>query len=180
MTTLGLCTHFSQADEWAFDYALALAKKRGWKMNICHWLYSPYQFRRDMVKDVLMGDEEIQQVTPQLLTRLELRLREYYEPKLGDFTEVAFKLCEGQYQIELVRCFRKNLLDLVVMGYPPSNDADVQDQSVEEFAIKTACPILLVGRDGPGTYLLNPQMVPLLDQLELPEGSWQVLEPVTS
>lgn len=178
MTTIGLCTHFSETDEWAFEYALKLAKKQAWQLNICHWLYSPYLLRRDQIQDVLVGDEEVHTVTPDLLNTLELRLREYFDPKLGDFTDVAFKLCEGQYQVELVRCFRKNLLDLVVMGYPSESDSDTIEQPIEEFALKCACPILLVGRDGPQTFLLNPTIIPMLDQLDLPEGSWQVLEPV--
>lgn len=28
MTTIGLCTHFSETDEWAFEYALKLAKNK--------------------------------------------------------------------------------------------------------------------------------------------------------
>ncbi len=59
-----------------------------------------------------MKAENLQPITPKLLTQLELELRQTYEPKLGDFTDVAFKLCEGMYQVELTRCFRQNLLDL--------------------------------------------------------------------
>jgi len=178
MTTLGLCTHFSQADEYAFEYALGLVQERGWQLNICHWLHSPYHFRRDMVQDDLFGMGELRQLTPELLVKLELRLREYYEPRLGDFTDVAFKLCEGQYQVELVRCFRKHLLDLVVMGYPPVNSDDPGEQPIELFAARAHCPLILVGRDGPGTFLLNPYTRPWLDQLGLEEGSWHTLEPV--
>ena len=117
MKKIGLCTRFSQADEWAFDFALALARRQKWQLVICHWLNSPYNLRRDMVYASLGETEAPQAISPELLTQLELELRQKFEPKLGDFTDVAFKLCEGMYQVELTRCFRQNLLDLVVIGH---------------------------------------------------------------
>jgi len=179
MKTVGLCTHFSQTDEWAFDFAFKLAKTLGNQLNICHWLISPYTIRRDIVYDDLFGTTETVSVTPKLLNRLELQLREYYEPKLGDFTDVAFKLCEGAYQVELVRCFRQNLLDLVVMGYQlPLQEAPAEERSLEDFAASIDYPIVIVGLDGPESFLLNKKAFEILDLLDLPEGSWKVIEPV--
>jgi hypothetical protein len=177
MKTVGLCTHFTQADEWAFDYAFRLVRSRGLQLQICHWLGSPYRIRRDIVYNHdLFEPAGTQAVTPELLTRLELRLREVYEPKLGDFTDVAFKLCEGAYQVELIRCFRSHLLDLVVMGYQlPAEGAG--DRPVEEFAAPLAYPLVVVGLDGPESFLVNAAAAEMLDQLELPEGSWKVLQP---
>ncbi len=179
MTTLGLCTNFTQTDEWAFEYALRLVRKHGWQLNICHWLNSPYTLRRDVVPDDLFDSTRLQIVTPALLARLELQLREYYEPKLEDFTDVAFKLCEGQYQVELIRCMRNHLLDLVVMGYNPNVDRAFESgQPQEIFAASIPYPIVLVGKSGPQSYLLNPHAQEWLDQLELPEGSWMLLEAI--
>lgn len=178
MTTLGLCTNFTQTDEWAFEYALQLARKRGWQLNICHWLNSPYTLRRDVVPDDLFDLTRLQTVTPALLTRLELQLRQYFDPKLGDFTDVAFKLCEGQYQVELVRCLRSHLLDLVVMGYRSVDEGNFENwQPLEVFAANLPYPIVLVGQDGPQSFLLNAQAQEWLDQLDLPQGSWMLLQP---
>jgi hypothetical protein len=178
MKSVGLCTHFMQTDEWAFDYALKLAQTRGARLNICHWLESPYKIRRDIVYADLFQPTETVNVTPELLNRLELQLREYYEPRLGDFTEVAFKLCEGAYQVELVRCFRQHLLDLVVMGYQfPSEQALPEEPPMEEFAAAIQYPIVLVGLDGPGNFLLNQRAFDMLDRLALEEGSWRLIQP---
>lgn len=178
MTNLGLCTHFTQTDEWAFNYAFRLSRVRGWQMIICHWLRSPYMLRRDLVQGDLFQNGEPLPVTQRLLNKLELQLREYYDPKLGDFTNVAFKLCEGQYQIELVRCFRKNLLDVVVMGYqPPGEMYESGTQPLEEFAQRLAHPLIIVGRDGSESFLLNPKAVKWLDQLDLEGVSWEMLHP---
>lgn len=177
MITLGLCTHFTQTDEWAFEYAFRLARARGWQLNICHWLHSPYLFRRDYVQNDLFQPDETLPVNPELLNKLELQLREYYDPRLGDFTNAAFKLCEGQYQVELVRCLRKNLLNLVVMGYQPAgDDQDEVVQSMEGLAHKLPYPLIIVGRDGPEHYLLNLKAMEWLDKLDLKEGTWEIIQ----
>jgi hypothetical protein len=140
-------------------------------------LESPYQIRRDIVFDDLFTPHETVPVTPQLLNRFELQLRQYYEPKLGDFTDIGFKLCEGAYQVELLRCFREHLLDLVVMGFQePDSATSSIEQPVELFAAKLEYPLIIVGVDGPNSFILNAKAFDLLDQLALPEGSWQVLE----
>lgn len=177
MKTIGLCTHFTQTDEWAFDYAFNLARWQSLQLSICHWLESPYKIRRDIVYDDLFEPTGTQPISSGLLNRLELQLREYYEPKLGDFTNVAFKLCEGAYQVELIRCFRQNLLDLVVMGYQlPPEDPHAGERPLEEFAASLQYPLVIVGLDGPESFLINHKALDMLDQLELPEGSWKVLQ----
>jgi hypothetical protein len=178
MKTIGLCTHFTQTDEWAFDYAFNLARSRAWQLTICHWLQSPYTIRRDIVYDNLFKPTGTVTVTPELLNKLELQLREYYEPKLGDFTDVAFKLCEGAYQVELIRCFRQSLLDLVVMGYQvPPEESSTGRRPLEVFAASLQYPVVIVGLDGPESFLINPTAFEMLDHLALPEGSWKVIEP---
>ena len=179
MKKIGLCTHFSQTDEWAFDFALKLVNRQRWQLTICHWLNSPYSLRRDMVFTTLRETGELQPITPKLLTQLELELRQIYEPKLGDFTDVAFKLCEGMYQVELTRCFRQNLLDLVVIGYQHFDEQMVSgEQPLEEFAAHLNYPLLIVGPDEPHLYMLNQAAQSWLDELQLPEGSWQAIESV--
>lgn len=176
MKSIGLCTHFSQTDEWAFNFALDLARKHEWQLTICHWLDSPYNLRRDMVYPSLQQDGEPQPATPELLTQLELELRQHFEPKLGDFTDVAFKLCEGMYQVELSRCFRQNLLDLVVLGYPSNDLAASSEQPLEEFAAHLNYPLVIVGPDKSDRFLLNQAAQTWLDDLQLPDGSWTAVE----
>ena len=179
MKNIGLCTHFSQSDEWAFHFALELVLKNDWQLTICHWLNSPYSLRRDMVYPSLLDqDEEPQPITPKLLTQLDLELRQYYEGKLGEFSNVAFKLCEGMYQIELTRCFRQNLLDLVVIGYQQDDPLPASEQPLAEFAANLPHPLVIVGPDEPDRFLLNQASQNWLDEMHLPEGSWQVIEPL--
>ena len=175
MKKIGLCTHFSESDEWAFNFALDLVRKQGWQLTICHWLNSPYSLRRDMVYPTLREGGEPQPITLELLTKLELELRQYFEPKLGDFTDVAFKLCEGMYQVELARCFRQNLLDMVVLGYPQADPETSNEQPLEEFAAHLNYPLVIVGPE-PDHFMLNQAAQSWLDEMHLPEGSWSIIE----
>lgn len=180
MHKIGLCTHFSQTDDWAFDFALDLVRRRDWQLTICHWLDSPYLFRRDMVYPTLRQLGEPENITPALLTQFELELRQYFDPRLGDFTNVAFKLCEGLYQVELIRCFRQKLLDLVVIGAMPDEHLEPGEQSLVTFAARLPYPMVIVGPQSPDQFLLNKPTEAWLDDLSLPVGSWQGLsfEPV--
>ncbi len=49
MNGVGLCAIFSKQGDWAFDYALQLARHHKTKLNIFHFLESPYMLRRDVV-----------------------------------------------------------------------------------------------------------------------------------
>ena len=178
MKKIGLCTHFSQTDEWAFDFAFQLVRRQSWQLTICHWLNSPYSLRRDLVYPTLHEGGEPQPITSELLTQLELELRQTYEPKLGDFTDVAFKLCEGMYQVELTRCFRQNLLDLVAVGYQHFNEQMVSgEQPLEIFATHLNYPLVIVGPES-DHFMLNQAAQSWLNDLQLPEGSWQAVESV--
>ncbi len=170
MKKIGFCTHFSKTDEWAFAFALGLARQHNWQLTICHWLNSPYRLRRDMVYPTLEQTGEPESITPKLLTQLELELRQYYEPKLGDFTDVAFKLCEGMYQVELMRCFRQNLLDLVIIGYMPDEELGAGEESLEVFASHLAYPMVIVGPDSPDQIQTNKAAEGWLDILQVPTG----------
>jgi hypothetical protein len=176
MKTIGFCTHFSETDAWALEFALDLARNHDWQLTICHWLNSPYNLRRDMVYTSLQEQNELRPVTPQLLTQLELQLRQYYDGFLGNFTQVAFKLCEGMYQVELTRCLRQNLLDLIVMGYQaPEELANSGEQPLEEFALHLPYPLILAGPEGPRQFRLNGAAQILVGELALPEGSWTAI-----
>jgi hypothetical protein len=176
MKTIGLCTHFSQSDDWALEYALRLARRHRWQLTVCHWLASPYKVRRDMVYADLFKLDQVARITPAILNQLDLQLREYYEPRLGDWTDVAFKICEGAYQVELLRCFRQHRLDLVVMGYQlPAEDQPANEQPLAEFVVGMHYPMIVVGMDGPDTFRLNHKALDMFDDLDLPEGRWQVL-----
>lgn len=176
MKSIGICTQFTQSDDWAFDLGLQMARLGAHKLVICHWLQSPYRLRRDIVNDDLFSPNGTVAITPALRTRFEYQLRECFEERLGDFTEVAFKLCEGQYQVELARCFRQHLLDNVLMGYQPeANDMPGGVLPQAEFAASFQHPVVLVGVDGEKSFWLNPQAADEVEVYIYPED-WRRVE----
>jgi hypothetical protein len=79
--------------------------------------------------------------------------------------------------VELVRSFRKNLLDLVVMGYQTGEEDVLSGRSsLLSFARKLSYPLVIVGKDGPGNFLLNSKALDWLQALQLAQDSWQVIE----
>jgi hypothetical protein len=116
MKGIGLCAVFSRQGDWAFDYALTLARHHKTKLNVFHFLESPYTLRRDVVF-VDEEKKETARVTPELISKKDKEFREKYDERLGDFVEVGFRLCEGNDEFELRRCFRKGDYEVLVIGY---------------------------------------------------------------
>jgi hypothetical protein len=51
------------------------------------------------------------------------------------------------------------------------------EQTLEEFAMQLPYPMIIVGPDNVNQFMLNQAAQGWLDELELPEGSWQLIEP---
>ena len=172
MQTVGFCTHFTETCEQAFDYALSLCQDKGRTLSICHWLESPYMMRRD---EIYAGPDkkETVPVTEELLVAREHELREHYDHKLGDLLDVKFRLCEGDHQVELVRCLRRHDIDMVVMGYQSRHTGG---RTQEEFARRLNYPMVIVGHEGEQSYLINQQAVAIVDELDLPNGQWRAID----
>ena len=94
MQGIGYCAIFSKQGDWAFDYALSLARQHKAKLNIFHFLESPYTLRRDVVF-VDAKKETTAVVTPELVAEKDKELRLQYDDRLGDYVDVGFRLCEG-------------------------------------------------------------------------------------
>lgn len=180
MKSIGICTQFNQSDDWAFDLGLQMARLGDHKLVICHWLKSPYRLRRDIVQNDLFSPTGTVVITPALRNQFEYQLRECFDERLGNFTNVAFKLCEGQYQVELSRCFHQHLLDLVLMGQETeSQEPSGGVRTQMEFAASFEHPIILVGIDGPNSYWLNSYADQVIAQYRLPSGWRRVEMPAT-
>ena len=174
MKAIGLCSHYSRQGDWAFHYALTLARAHDIQLNIFHWLDSPFRFRRDFV---YADDkkEELVRVTDELIAKKELELREFYDSWLGDFVKVGFRLCEGNEGAELHRCLHRKEYDVLVVGYPEQR-TDFGGEPIEKFASQFRTPVIMVGPDKPNSYHLNQRAVEILDQLGIKEEDWTLIE----
>jgi len=174
MQGVGLCAIFSRQGDWAFDYALALARKHKTRLNIFQFLESPYAIRRDVVF-VDAEKKETGVVTPDLVVKKDRELRENYDDRLGDYTDVGFRLCEGSNEWELKKCFKRGEYEVLIIGYQGKGADFGGTTTIEEFAKRFHGPLVLVGPDAPDHFVLNGKAKEILDQLELPAGKWELL-----
>lgn len=171
---VGLCAIFSREGDWAFDYALSLARQSQTRLNIFHFLESPYQLRRDMVF-VDAERKELAPVTPALLAKRDKELRESLDERLDDYADVGFRLCEGNDEFELRRCFRKGDYEVLVIGYQGKGAPFGGTTTIDEFAATFRAPVVLVGPESADSYYINEPARRRLADLLLPDGKWTVL-----
>ena len=174
MQGVGLCAIFSRQGDWAFDFALSLARKHHTKLNIFHFLESPYMIRRDVVF-VDADKKKTAPVTPELIAEKDKELRFKYDDRLSDYTDVGFRLCEGNDEWELKKCFKRGEYDVLVIGYQEKGANFGGNATIEEFASRFHGPLILVGPDAPDHFFLNEKAKALLGELEIPEGKWELL-----
>ncbi|MBI5571329.1 MAG: universal stress protein [Desulfomonile tiedjei] len=171
MQGIGLCAIFSQQGDWAFDYALWLARKQRTRLFIFHFLDSPYALRRDVVF-VDEQREQVTQVTPDLIAEKDKELRLTYDDRLGGYVDVGFRLCEGSTERELKRCFRRGEYDVLVLAYENQGALFAGNASIEKFASRFRGPVVLVGPDRPDRYFLNREAQEMVRRLNIPPDKW--------
>lgn len=175
MKGIGLCAIFSQQGDWAFDYALNLARHHRTQLNVFHFLESPYILRRDVVF-VDADKKETTKVTPDFIAKKDKEMREFYDPRLGDYVEVGFRLCEGNDEFELRKCFKRGEYEVLVIGYNGKRAAFGGTTTIEEFSAKFKGPVVLVGPDASDSFFINKPAENLLGELLIPAEKWKPIE----
>ena len=175
MNGIGLCAIFARQGDWAFDYALSLARHHKTKLNIFHFLDSPYTLRRDVVF-VDAEKTKTAQVTPDLIAKKDKEMREMFDERLGDYVEVGFRLCEGNDEFELRKCFKKGDYEVLVIGYKEKGAAFGGTTTIEEFTAKFKGPIVLIGPDSADSFYINENARKRLDDLLIPNGNWKLID----
>jgi hypothetical protein len=169
MNSVGFCAHYSKQGDWAFDFALELARRNALQLNVFHFLADPYD----------PGDRTGEGLSPegrrQLIIDRERELRLYYDARLGDYLEAGFRVCEDRQWVELHRCLAKREFQILVLGHP-GHDAKFAGKSLEAFAHSFVCPVVLVGPDSPTQYHLNSPARLLADRLGLGKKQWRLVE----
>jgi hypothetical protein len=162
---VGFCAHYSPQGDWAFDFALALARRHRRQLNIFHFLSDPYAA-------VYQGLDSLSPLArKQVLIDRERQLRFYYDTRLGDYLEAGFRVCEDEEWTELHRCLCKREFQVLILGVP-SGDAVFGGRPIGDFARSFVCPVVLVGPDRPEEIHLNEPAALLEDALGLERSRW--------
>ncbi len=166
LDSIGLCAHFSEKGDWAFDFAFSLAQKNKCQLNIFYFLRSPYEKYSDPPGQGRKMDDKI-------LIATDRKLREYYDKCLGEYVDVGFKVCEeSRHAKELRTCLMNREYQLLVIPHL-ERGITFGNIPIEEFAYRFNAPVVLVGPDRPNQFHLNPSASMLIDKLGIPDGSWE-------
>jgi hypothetical protein len=161
---VGFCAHFSPQGDWAFEFALSLARRLKHRLNIFY--FPRLEGPSSSGPAGRLSEDEI--------IALDRRVREYYDDKLGDFVDVGFRVCEDLAATELRRCLFRKEYQAMMLGYLDYG-APFGDESIEVFAYRFNGPIVLVGPDRPNQLYLNPPATLVSWQLGLTEDEWESL-----
>jgi hypothetical protein len=175
MKGVAVLASFSRQGAWAFEFALALAKRHQTRLSVYRILESPHAVRRE---EVYVDDKKQKTafVTHELLAQKEKELREAFIEELGDFQDVAFYTCEGDDEWELNKHFKRSDYEVLVCGYEAKGASFGATQSIEDFASRFRGPLVLVGPNTKDTYYLNGKARERLPELGIPEDRLHELD----
>jgi hypothetical protein len=169
LNAVGFCAHYSDAGDWAFDYALRLSRQHQIQLNVFHFLTDPYD----------PNDHFVERLSPaeraKLAIQKEKELRLYYDHRAGDYVNVGFRLCERTEWVELHRCLVVREFQVLVLGHIRSG-ATFGRRPIEEFAESFICPVVLVGPGGPDQFQLNSPARFIVNKLGLESEAWTALD----
>ena len=170
MTTIavrdvGFCADFSLQGDWAFDYALSLSRSQRLGLKVFY------------VPDLAWEVEQLRELPSGEVNALDRQVRGYYEPKLGDFLEVGFRICERSTDRELRHCLMYHEYQVLVLAYRDVGSG-FAGRTIEQFAYSFNGPVVLVGPEQPDQFAINPSAALLTTRLGLDHVKWKVLRPV--
>ncbi len=142
LTGIGVCARLDEVGDWAFDLALDIARRHRVVLDV---FFFPGSFADPHARRGRHGEQ--QRLTRKQAIDLEREVRMYYDARAGDYTEVGFRLCEGDEEPELRRCLAaRREFDVLVLPCP-ARGCPLGDRTIEEFAEAMPCPTILVGPD---------------------------------
>ena len=165
INSVGFCAHYSEPGDWAFDYALRLARQYGVNLRVFHFLSDPYDPGDRRADSLSRGERN------KLAIEREKELRLYYDQRAGEYLDVGFRVCEHREWLELHRCLIIREFQTLVLGYV-SEHAVFGGRPIKEFAESFACPVVLVGPSRPDQFWLNSPARLIADKLGIGSEAW--------
>jgi hypothetical protein len=157
---VGFCAHYSDVGDWAFDYALALARRWSVPLKVFHFLSDPYDPTDDAAARLSATERA------ELALKLERDLRMYYDERAGNYLDVGFRLCEDPEWTELHRCLLIREFQVLVLGYV-TPEATFSGRPIMDFATSFVSPVVLVGPYHRKQLRFNSQAALISDKLDV-------------
>ncbi len=166
LRAVGFCAWMNEVGDEAFAYALKIARKHEAQLDIFIFPCFPcldHETRGRSGELLDMSEEE--------MIEAEKKVRIYYDEKLGDYLKAGYRLCLGDEAPELRRCLFDRQYDILVLPYEKP-DCRFGAHTIEEFAHRMQCPVVLVGEVGDTPCHINRPARLWLTELGLAEGGY--------
>jgi nucleotide-binding universal stress UspA family protein len=134
-------TDFSETSEYAFDYALTLAKQFGARLLVLHVINEPVDLRGFYVPHISF--EKLEQ---EIATGAEKMMQRFCRTKVKDLTDVDCQVIAGIPYEEILKRADEQKVSLIVLGTHGRKGLDhlIFGSTAERVVRKAACPVLTV------------------------------------
>jgi universal stress protein A len=132
---------FSENSDYAFDYAVTLAKQFDSQIIVLHVINEPVDLRGFYVPHI-----SFEQLEKEIEEGAEKMMSTFCNAKLGDFSRVTTSIVSGIPYEEIVRAAREMDASLIVLGTHGRTGIDhLIFGSTAERVVRTApCPVLTI------------------------------------
>jgi len=141
------CTDFSENAQWAFTYAISLAKTFKSKIFILHVIAEPVHPEQ---LSAFLPPEKLKELKVYWQKEIDRQLEIQYLSKRGRFKSVEVIVKEGEPFVEIIRTARKESASIIVMGTHGRTGLNhvLFGSTAERVVRKSPCPVLTVRLPG--------------------------------
>ena len=141
------CTDFSENADWAFTYALSLAKNFKGKLLLLH--VTPEPIHPEQLS-IYLPEEKLKELKVSQKKELDKNLKTHYLEKMKGFKNYQVIVKEGEAFYEVIQIAKKASIDLIVMGTHGRTGLDhiLFGSTAEKVVRKSPCPVLTVRLPG--------------------------------
>ena len=141
------CTDFSENADWAFTYALTLAKTFQAKLLFLH--VTPQPVHPEQLT-IYLSEEKLEEIKISQKKDLDVNLTTHYLHKMDDFKDFQINVIEGEPFLEILQRAKKESVDLIVMGTHGRTGLDhvLFGSTAERVVRKAPCPVLTIRLPG--------------------------------
>lgn len=138
-------TDFSDNSNYAFDYALTLAKKFGARLYILHVIHELIDTTGYYIPNI-----SLDQLQGDLLKGAEEMMGKFVREKMGDFKDYETTNIIGLPHIEILNMAKDKGVGMIVMGTHGRTGIDrvLFGSTAEKVVKKASCPVLTVRQPG--------------------------------
>lgn len=152
--TILFCTDFSEDANIAFYHAVDLAKRYNAKLHIIHVLHSIHRYMPSET-DEGTDNGSVTDASPDILAKVEQKVRQQYEPQLEGLTDVEYIIKVGTPFVEILRWARDHKPDIIIMGALGTSELEQTHygSTVEQVSRRAPCHVMAI-RNPEKTYTL--------------------------